>query len=116
MTAVVRPTIVSVSEPGLSGGITPTWYAVGATAVPIALALGGRATVLVQAWEGNTLPIFLGNGSVTARVLGATPASTDGCPMLLAGLSCSISLAAAVALYARATATGQYVGTCEVAA
>lgn len=116
MTAVVRPTIVSVSEPGMSGGIGTTWTAVLATATPIpATPLAGRGCLLIQAWETNPLPIFIGNGSVTARVYGATPASTDGF-FLLAGQACQISLAAAVVLYARATATGNYVGTCEVAA
>jgi len=109
-------TAIPVSQPGLSGGILTTWTAVAASATAIpATPLAGRATLLVQAWEGNALPIFIGSAAITARVLGAAPGAGDGF-YLLAGQSVPISLAAAVVLYARATATGCYVGTCEVAA
>ena len=108
--------VLAVSQPGLGGGILTTWTAVLASATLIpATPLAGRATLLVQAWEGNALPIFIGSSAVTARVLGAAPGAADGF-YLLAGQSVPISLAAAVLLYARATATGCYVGTCEVAA
>ena len=105
---------INVSEPGFSGGILTTWTAVTATATLIpGTALTGRTTMLVQAWEGNTLPIFIGSGAITARALGATPGAADGI-MLLAGQSIPVSAAAALGLYVRATSTGCYVGTCEM--
>lgn len=115
-TDYVGTTPIPVSQPGLSGGILTTWTAVLTTATPNPTTpLAGRATLLVQAWEGNALPIFIGEGTATARVLGAAPGAHDGI-MLLAGQSYPISLAAGVILYARATGTGCYVGVQEVAA
>ena len=107
---------IAVSQPGLSGGIATTWTAVLTTATLVpAVAQSGRAAFIVQAWEGNALPIFIGNGTSTARVYGAAPGAADGI-MLLAGQSQPISLAEATHLYARATAVGNYIGIFEVAA
>ena len=106
----------NVSQPGLSGGGATTWTAVAATQTAIpATPLVGRATLLVQAHETNALPIFIGFSGLTARVYGAAPGAADGI-LLLPGKSYPISLAAGVTLYARATATGCYVGVQEVAA
>lgn len=108
---------LAVSQPGLSGGIHTTWIAVPTTAnayLPAA-PLAGRATSLVQAWEGNALPIFIGEAGITARVLGATPGANDGI-LLLAGQNYPNPVAAGVLLCMRATATGCYVGIQEVAA
>ena len=106
---------VPVSQPGLGGGILTTWTAVltTATATP-ASALTNRKAMLVQAWEGNALPIFVGESTITARVLAATPGAHDGI-MLLPGQSYPDPLGAGVTLYTRATATGCYVGTREEA-
>jgi hypothetical protein len=107
---------IPVSQPGLSGGILQSVTTVGASAVPLpATPLAGRAYLDIQAWEGNTLPIFLGTSTVTARVLGAATAATDGI-YLLPGEATRMPLAAAVILYARATAATQKVTTFEVAA
>ena len=107
---------IAVSQPGLSGGIATTWVAVLTTATLVpAVAQSGRAAFIVQAHEGNALPIFIGNGTSTARVLGAAPGAADGL-MLLPGQSQRISLAEATHLYARATAVGNYIGIFEVAA
>jgi len=111
MTAVVRPTIVSVSEPGLAGGILQSVTTVGATAVPLPAApLAGRAVMLVQSDPANTANIYLGASTVTADT-----AATGGI-MLLPGQSLPISLNAAVLLYARSTVAGELVRTLEVSA
>lgn len=107
---------IAVSQPGLSGGIVTTWTAVLTTATLVpAVAQSGRAAFIVQAWEGNALPIFIGNGVSTARVYGAAPGAADGI-MLEAKQSQPISLAEGTHLYARATGTGCYIGIFEVAA
>ena len=108
---------LDVSQPGLSGGVKTTWISVPTTAnayLPAA-PLAGRATSLVQAWEGNPLPIFIGEAGITARVFGATPGANDGI-LLLAGQNYPNPVAAGVLLCMRATATGCYVGIQEVAA
>ena len=110
-------TAIPVSQPGLSGGVKTTWIAVPTTAnayLPTT-PLAGRSMSLVQAWEGNTLPIFIGEAGITARVYGATPGANDGI-LLLAGQNYPNPVAAGVLLCMRATAVGCYVGIQEVAA
>jgi hypothetical protein len=108
---LTRNPAVTVSQPGLSGGILQSVTTVGATAVPLpATPLAGRAVMLIQADPANTANIYLGASTVTADT-----AATGGI-MLLPGQSVPISLAAAVILYARSTIAGQLVRTFECAA
>jgi len=115
VTGLTTFTVPVDTSGGASAGTAGT---VATPATPIPVPLAGRATMLVQTWEGNTAAVLLGHSATafTARAYGATPAATDGCPILLANQSIPISLAAAVVLYARSTIAGQWVGTSEVAA
>lgn len=78
-----------------------------AYAVPTS-ALASRATLLVQACDTNTDPVYIGGASVTAGT------GTLGGIKLMPGQSLSLDLAG-VALFAVAAVAGQQVATLEVA-
>jgi hypothetical protein len=108
MTAVVRPTIVSVSQPGLSGGLTHDAIAVGVSAVLIPATPDPQRVGILVANTGPTI-LYFGNSNVVASGV-----ASHGAPPLMPSVKRWYPIAPAVLLYAISDLAGGYCAYTEL--